>query len=507
MLKPFTSYTSFASWVVSAVLATAFFGLTSCSTTSETDKQPKPVAEDTAPETVTDTQTLENAIREAQNRQAWSKYIQLSQQLWAQTDAANQLAIEYQVWSTLKALPQAERARLSQQTPTQAPLQDWLALVQATQQRPVWQSQALRDLAEFYPQALYNHHLLPQLQARLAKPRQIKQVAVFLPFSGPYAVISEQIRNGLLKNHFTNYADTQLRFYDSANLDKLAERYQNAVRDGAEWVIGPLTKEALAELAKLRPNNVLALNQPATDTFDYFNYLSATEALQIVQKLHLSGHRRIGVLSSTAASDADLATEIAQYWQQQPEQQVILKTYPAKNPNLREALGNVINETESQARKNNLYWLLRESIEFTPRTRQDLDAIVVVGNNERLSVFKPQFDFFDLKQPLYATSKITPPQLDKTPANPDLSGLIFPTMTAAIYPSPLNTPFEAFGWDSLTLVMNQNKLAPGLCLNNGMTGRLTQNGSAADHLYRWAEYDSTGLAKPLIPPTSPPPPQ
>ncbi len=132
---------------------------------------------------------------------------------------------------------------------------------------------------------------------------------------------------------------------------------------------------------------------------------------------------------------------------------------------------------------------------------------MLVGNTRRLGVFKPQFKFFELDLPIYGTSKITPAQLDKTPANRDLSDLIFPTMPAALKPTPLNTPFEAFGWDSLTIVMNQDNLAPGVCLNNGMTGRLSIQENEIDHDYVWGKYSSAGLAEkaPDIRPSETPP--
>lgn len=440
---------------------------------------------------------LEDAIRDAKKRQAWPDYIQLSQSLWQKVGPSDQLAIEYQVWSTLKQLPPKTLAQLQAQAETDQNIEmlDWLALVEATQQRPIWQKQSLRDLAEFNTGAFYNEHLLAQLQTRLEHPVPVKHVAVLLPFSGQYANISEQIRDGILKNHFAHQRDTIIRFYDSSDLNNLQQTYLNAVHQGAEWVIGPLTKEAVETLAALKPNNLIALNHVDQSQVKQFNFKSESEAFQINQKLQYNNMKRIGILTSTANSDAALASQIAGDWKQTKGHVAVLKSYPTKNPNLRKALGSVINETNSQARKNNLYWLFREKIEFTPRTRQDLDAIVLVGNTRRLGVFKPQFKFFELDLPIYGTSKITPAQLDKTPANRDLSDLIFPTMPAALKPTPLNTPFEAFGWDSLTIVMNQDNLAPGVCLNNGMTGRLSIQENEIDHDYVWGKYSSAGLAE------------
>lgn len=435
---------------------------------------------------------LEESIQDAKNDQAWEEYIQLSRELWLEVDDANRLAIEFQVWSTFKNLPQTTLEELQISAENNTDLQNWLRLVEATQQKVIWQKQALRDLREFYPTALYSEHLLPELQNKLNQPNTLKNIAVLLPFTGNYANISLQIRNGLLKNHFSTQSDLNIRFYDSSDLSELKQTYLTAIHQGAEWVIGPLRKEAIEILADLKPENLLALNQINDPNIKQFNFKSDSEAAQITQKLQYHDFKRIGILTSTASSDTNLAQHILYNWTQMEGNHAVLKTYPTQRPNLRAALGSVINEPESEARKNNLKWLFKEKVHFTPRLRQDLDSIVLIGSTERLAVFKPQFKFFDLNLPTYGSSKLTPAQLKQTPPNKDLSHLIFPTMTAALKETSLKTPFEAFGWDSLTLVLNQENLAPGLCLNSGMTGKLSMQDNIIDHRFIWAQYDRYG---------------
>lgn len=480
--------------------------LAGCSTTPKQSERLKEIQRDflnALPKIPNQLDYLENAIQEAKNDQAWAEYIQLSRELWTEVDDSNRLAIEFQVWSTFKNLPQTTLQKLQTSSEDNADLQNWLRLVEATQQKAIWQKQALRDLKDFYPTALYAEHLLPELQNKLNHPNTIKNIAVLLPFSGDYANISLQIRNGLLKNHFSTQSDLNIRFYDSSDLSELKQTYLTAVHQGAEWVIGPLRKEAIETLVDLKPENLLALNQINNPNIKQFNFKSESEAAQITQKLQYHDFKRIGILTSTASSDTNLAQHTLYNWTQTDGNHAVLKSYPTQRPNLRAALGSVINEPESEARKNNLKWLFKEQIHFTPRLRQDLDAIVLIGSTERLAVFKPQFKFFDLNLPTYGSSKLTPAQLKQTPPNKDLSHLIFPTMTAALKETPLKTPFEAFGWDSLTVVLNQENLAPGLCLNKGMTGKLSMQDNLIDHTFIWAQYDRYGYiteAPPYVPP-------
>lgn len=488
------------------LILSIFLGLSACST------PPQPLPTPAEPSTQIQTpppsksellkrlQTeWEQKALQAKNNQAWAEFVTSSVQLWAVSDNDNRAAIEYQIWTTLKPLSPETLNAIATETPS---LADWITLTEITQQHPIWQKQRLKDLGDFStenPLALYNHHLLPALLKNLNYRQPITHIAVMLPFSGQYARISSQIRNGILKQHFRqlqqNRPPLTLSFYDSSDLTQIQSIYQTAMDQGADWVIGPLRKTAIEQLTLLAPKNVLALNQVDLPSVWQFNFKSASEAYQITQQLCQQNYQRIGILSSTMDADTRVAQEILFGWRQRSESQrqtAILKTYPTRNPNLRQALGGLINEKQSQARKNNLSWLFNQGIDFTPRLRQDLDAIVLVGNERQLAVFKPQFEFFDLKLPTYASSKITPSQLSQVTPNPDLAGLIFPTLPATITASRVETPFEAYGWDSLTLVQNLHRLDSGLCLNNGLMGQLKVEDKQIDHLFSWAKYNAQG---------------
>jgi len=498
--------------IATIIILCSFLGLSACSTA------PKPVpsqseipATEIEPPKISEKEsqkhqiaTLERKALLAKKTQVWAEFIQFSQQLWHLSDEDNQAAIEFQIWHSLKHLPASTLIELAEQSPT---LANWTTFAEITQQHPIWQKQRLKDWQDFSlddPTALYNYHLLPALLTQLNHRNPVTRIAILLPFTGQYAGISHQIRNGILKNHFQQLkhqkSALEFDFYDSSDLTQIQSLYQTAMAQGAEWAIGPLRKTAIEQLTPLAPKNVLALNQVDLPSIWQFNFKSESEAHQINQQLCHQNFQRIGILSSTMDADTRLAQDILFGWHQQSQnrnQTAILKTYPARNPNLRQALGSLINEKQSQERNNNLRWLFGQNLQFTPRLRQDLDAIVLVGNERRLAVFKPQFEFFDLNLPTYGTSKITPSQLFQTPLNPDLAGLIFPTLPAAILPVSVETAFEAYGWDSLTLVQNLNRLDSGLCLNNGVTGRLKIQDREVDHLFIWARYNARGQAVPL----------
>lgn len=136
------------------------------------------------------------------------------------------------------------------------------------------------------------------------------QVAVLLPLSGQYADQALALRNGVLAAYYRQrWSGTppQLRFYDTGATDTGMRRYYNqAVKDGAGWVIGPLTKAAVADLAHSGPITVpvLALNQiegPAPGRFYQFALAPEDEARQAAERASLDGH--IHALAMVPAGD------------------------------------------------------------------------------------------------------------------------------------------------------------------------------------------------------------
>ena len=458
---------------------------------------------------------LQADIRDAQQANNWAKWLNLSESLWQEVDASEQLAIEYQIYQTLKNLPpetlqtlQAE-AVLTHHTD----MLDWLSFIEVQKRPKVWRNSGYEDLANFNSEGIFLQHLVPQLKLHQNAVLLPHKIAVLLPFKGPYAKISEQIRNGILKYQFAQAPELTLAFYDSSDVNEVLKMSKQALQDGADSILGPLTKEAIAELSNqidpTQAKQIWALNTVNNTPFKQMGFGSSTEALQIVQQLHYRGHKSISLLTSDADSDRKLAEQIQQAWLLLDDNhQVTLNSFAQKRPNLRKALGDAINESQSQARVNNLNWLLQEKLEFTPRPRQDLDALVVLSDAQTLAVFKPQMKFFELSLPLYTSSKLTPTHFSDTPALKDLQGVIFPTMSVTLASNlsenSVQTPFEAFGWDSLQTLLKQDHFAPGLCLNTGKTGRLyfDEDTQRVDRELVWATYNSKG--KPIALPAPKP---
>lgn len=437
---------------------------------------------------------LEKLILEYKQQKQWSKYLITATELWTHANPSNQLSIEYQIWQTLKEASQQEHS-LQKKYQDNIDLVDWFEFIQTTKLHPINQKQSLKDSQEFNPHALFNAHLSDVILKRLNQPTLASHIAILLPLSGNYRPISLQIRNGIIKNKLLNHPDLTLRFYDSSNAHQIDKTYQTAIKNGADFVIGPVKKETIQFLSgspnlTINQQQILTLND---GSLPHFSYKSKSEALQIVSKLKEKCYKNIAVLSSSKKFDTQLSQNLLHRWLQDTNHQITVKTYPKKRPNLRKALASVINEKQSSARKNNLRWLLQKKLYFTPRPRQDLDALVLLGNANQVAVFKPQLNFFNLDLPIYSSSSLTPAKLKNSKPNKDLRGVNFLTYPAVKIASNLTSKLEAFGWDSLTIVTHQHLFAPKTCLNKGMTGRLTKDDTVYDHQYQWMKYNRQGI--------------
>jgi outer membrane PBP1 activator LpoA protein len=88
---------------------------------------------------------------------------------------------------------------------------------------------------------------LPPAEADGYRPPE--RLAVLLPLSGPLAAAGQSVRDGLMSGY---YAETrrrpQVRFYDTAGSDGVARALAQAREEGAQMLVGPLTRDEVNAL-------------------------------------------------------------------------------------------------------------------------------------------------------------------------------------------------------------------------------------------------------------------
>lgn len=328
-------------------------------------------------------------------------------------------------------------------------LAGWLDLGRAalvTARNPFSANEDIAQWRNRYPthpaNALISEDVLPQLSVGLSYPTQI---ALILPLSGRQQAAGMAVRDGFLAALLQQDASRRplLNVYDAAEMGATTA-YRKAVADGAQAIVGPLTKDEVTAIASSGEVSVLtlALNQTADNVSSpplLFQYSldPEEEARQVAQRVTADGRMRGLVLLPNndwgqrvfRAFDTELKTlggEIAG-----------MKFYDPSARDYSGPITELLLINESRARANSLFATLGTRMEFEPRRRGDAQFVFVGAQPVQGRSLRPGLKFH-LSQdlPIYATSDIFEPD---TQANNDLEGVIFPDMPWVISPDAAST--------------------------------------------------------------------
>ncbi|MDA1073730.1 MAG: penicillin-binding protein activator [Proteobacteria bacterium] len=246
---------------------------------------------------------------------------------------------------------------------------------------------------------------LDTLVALAWKPRQI---ALILPLQGVFANAGKSVRDGFISAYLydTDPDKPTVRIYDS-QAEPLPLLYERVLNDGCDMIVGPLTKTMVDAFNDLNPEiPVLALNyldgNVAAANLKQLGLAIEDEAETVVDRLLQSNADSILVLHSEADWSRRAAEHVAAHWPYAIVTQGFkdLKT-------VTEAVGGAMLVDASQDRFDALQQLLGEDLEFLPRARKDLDAVVVFVSNIEANAVVPALKYhFADDLPVYASSQV-----------------------------------------------------------------------------------------------------
>lgn len=359
--------------------------------------------------------------------------------LLAETTAldANRKAL----WELLsQASPQQTEQWLQQAT--SPPLKGWLALAllaKTTPPQPAALAAALASWEQQYPNlpdaTPIIQALKTQWQAMQVYPPRI---AVLLPLTGRFAPVSRAILDGLLTAYYRHPSqpDAQpitLRIYDTAaHPRQIAALYARAVHDGAQYVIGPLDRNAVTQLAQSGAVSVptLALNRAAEGTqlpaqLYQFGLIPESEAAQAAERASLDGYSRAVVLTPDSDWGKRVAAAFSDRFMQLGGQVLATGRYDPTASDFTPAIVNSLNIDYSDARRRTVAATIGQSVEFEARRRQDVDMIFIVGDPRQARLLIPQIRFHHgIGLPIYSISTAYSGTHDPR-ADHDLNGMIF----------------------------------------------------------------------------------
>lgn len=275
------------------------------------------------------------------------------------------------------------------------------------------------------------------------------QIALILPLNNRFAKAASAIRDGFLAAYYAQPADTEgpsvvvpnVKIYDEGDSpEDIDFAYAQAVNDGAEFVIGPLNKEAVNQLARKNelPVPVLALNYSEQQTDGQPEHLPANffqmslspeqEARQVAEHALLDGHKRAAIITPNTTWGTRVAKAFSERWQEFEGRVVEKQTYDANKSDYSLPIRRLLNVDDSENRKRDLRRALGQKVEFIPRRRQDIDFIFMAASSRQARLIKPQLRFHHApKIPVYATSHSYEGTINKE-MDRDMDGVLFSDM-------------------------------------------------------------------------------
>ena len=324
------------------------------------------------------------------------------------------------IWDALNRIsePAMLRALAEQQT---AETRGWLELnliVRRSNMLPAkmepWIDQWYERYGEHPAAPSYALGLLEESRRVYIEP---KHIALMLPFSGRLEKVAEAIQNGFLYAYYQDPGQLAELEIINASSDPVEFnlQYEQAIQNGADFVVGPIDKDLVDLLQQRETLDVptLTLNygndqDEARLNLYQFGLRPEDEAVQIADFALAQGRNNALVLVPDTEWGYRLQRAFTKRFESFGGHVVGSNIYPARKSDYSAAITNLLNLTTSNHRKSILQQTIKEQVRFEARRRQDVDMIFIAANSRQARLIKPQLEFHHAQDlPVYATSHIS----------------------------------------------------------------------------------------------------
>lgn len=350
--------------------------------------------------------------------------------------------LSHLIWDGLRvARDPSIRDKLDPRNPN---LTGWLALLDGYLQHSANPAALATQLAAWrqqFPGHPANEMLVEEiLEFAEEQSAPIQRVALMLPLDGELAGYGRAVRDGYLATRFaSNDWSLNVRMY-SASGASVVGVYQQAVKEGAQLVVGPLDKPGIEALAALpeHPVPMLALNNigrtpipdpaAAVPRFTQYGLAPEDEGEDLANRAWHDGHRRMAYIVPGSDIGTRIKTSFEKKWAELGGSLVNAATYGNSVSAYKAAIRETFSLAQSEARAAHLRRLLSRPVVFFSRPRPDLDAIMLVADPVAARQIIPQFRYLGVDHlPIYATSQVFSGRVNPA-ADQDLDSVIFGAM-------------------------------------------------------------------------------
>ena len=407
------------------------------------------------------------------------------------------------VWEIFESIPKEELEDLRIAAPDE--LISWfeLSLINQTYK---YQPKKLEDAIGGWIQRYQNHYahmlitneLIEKSNQSVQRPSKI---GLLLPIKGKHKKSAAAVRDGFLAAWYLDKQEkADIQIYNANNIN-IIEAYQQALKDGVDYIVGPLEKEATNQLYDNTDISIkiLALNRQdlrkekiGNKNLIQFALSPEDEAMQIAEIAMSDGHKRALVLTPETPWGNRLADTFIQHWTKLGGEIAEQISFIDNTTDFSTPVKELLNIDKSEQRARDLRNKLNIKIHNVERRREDIDFIFTAAIPEDARQLIPQIRFHHADNlPIYSTSHIFTGVIDPT-KDIDLNNVTFIDMPwildterqLSIVQDALNRNWSqeksqyrrlyALGVDAYNLIPNINRLIneeDGFML--GETGYLT----------------------------------
>ncbi|MDD9812257.1 MAG: penicillin-binding protein activator [Gammaproteobacteria bacterium] len=207
--------------------------------------------------------------------------------------------------------------------------------------------------------------------------------------------------------------------------------YRAALAGGADFVVGPLGRQAVNALLAGPPLDLPVLmvgEVPAARVAPNLYGISLSperEAAQVAARAFFHGHRQAGLLTGESDEARRAAAAFAAAWRTLGGQVVASRAVPRAVAGYARAAQTLLGIDRSIAREKILTAQMEIDLVFTPRRRDDIDFLFLAASAADARLLVPHLRFYQAHDlPLYATSRVYGGAPDPA-TDADLDGIIF----------------------------------------------------------------------------------
>lgn len=314
--------------------------------------------------------------------------------------------------------------------------------------KPRLLEQALNSWIEHYP----GHAAIPTITSEILTLSarvvlQPEHIAILLPLSGQYEKAAHAIRDGFLTAWYSEQgARPRISIYDATALN-IESVYGQAVSNGADFIVGPLEKQAIDTLLKTGKMDVttLALNQTEQSKLEYeeagsqqipkliqFGLSPEDEARQVAERAVFDGHNKALIITPNNDWGLRLADAFNETWNALGGKVLEYVSYDHRTQDYSTPVKKLLNIETSQLRANKLRQKLNRGLKSEPRIREDADMIFMAAVPLSARQIVPQLRFYLAEGiPVYSSSHVYS-GIENTSADSDMNGVLFTDIPAIL---------------------------------------------------------------------------